>query len=319
METVELAIQVKGEVVSSNLDAFRDSFRAALAQVNKNPQTDEEFGKAQEEVKAIAEIEKAIKLARDEALKEATELNDVLSALEGISEEGRQVRLALDKQVKEAKARIKEEIIDQAVSDFAKEANVSPDRLGSLRTAITERIKGKRTRDTILSAANVITSIRLANIEKCREILGEWVSGGEGREALILDRLDLEMGDPKHLPRELESRLERQRLQHEGDQQKKKAQEAQAEAERVRAEAEEANKPPLPPAPTAAPPDPAYPETDEAEEWRYFAEVLFGAFGNVKAARAALQHPANQDKARRLAEGVNALWIEINEPEEQAA
>lgn len=312
--SVELSLRLKGEVVESNLPEFREFVSERLKEVNTELSTDEDFGQAELDVKALTDLQGGIKTARNKAIEEAGRLTAVLSELDETEEEVRQVRLNLDKAVKGQKAKIKQSIIEESVALFVKGSGLTEARASAVRGLVEGAVKGKRTLETMRGAADVVIKTKLGEVSRCRELLVAFVDADQARESLISDFNTLLCYDPAALPAELENRIAR----HEALQAKAKAEaeaaQARKEAAAAKKEAEEASKPPAAPiekkAEERVPHDPV--EQSEAEEWEDYKAALFRALASVKAHREALKHEANQRKGEAFAVKLQEAWKEIN-------
>ena len=111
----EIILKTQSAIVASNIDDVAASVRAEVAKVNTDLKTDEDFATAEQQVKDLKGRSprgsaNAIKEARDAALSEAQDVRKLLDTTDEIIALLAQTRLALDKQVKAQKAKVKEEI-----------------------------------------------------------------------------------------------------------------------------------------------------------------------------------------------------------------
>lgn len=106
-----LLVQVTGMVTASNLAEFKAVALGAIASVNRDLQTDQDFADAEKSVKWCSEIETRIKATKDHALSQTASIDELFRAMDEISAEARRVRLDLDKLVKARKESIKGEIV----------------------------------------------------------------------------------------------------------------------------------------------------------------------------------------------------------------
>ena len=87
---IPLNVSAKGEVLSSNLAEFRASVKTVLDSISLTPETDEEFGLAEQNVKMLKGAEDTVKAAREKALKDAESLHEFFAALdESVKKSGR--------------------------------------------------------------------------------------------------------------------------------------------------------------------------------------------------------------------------------------
>jgi len=309
-ELIPLAIEAKGEVIASNVDEFREMVQTALAAINREPATDEEFGQAEVDVKALKGAEDSVKSAKEKALADAEQLHALFGALDETSEEIREARLDLEKVVKAKKAEVRNQLISIALDGI--KIDLPPMQVSKLfQPELESAVKGKRTLASMKKAFDTAVKVANGRIGKAREILEEFEQE-HGRE-MILDRVELETKTPDQVESELRRRLDVKRA----DDEKRKAQEeaakAKAEAEEAKAEAEEAKKPaplPTPPKVGSLPTGPS-----EPAEWAGFVAAVLLAFKPLKEAKNALTHEGNRAKANEFAGAVNAAWIAAKKKE----
>ncbi len=113
-----LSVQVQGMVTASNLREFEESARATLANINTDLQTDNDFADAEKAVKFCKDVEKRLDSTRENVLGQMQTVDEVVRSIDSIKEETRQIRLKLDKAVKEQKEQRKQEILLSAKQDF---------------------------------------------------------------------------------------------------------------------------------------------------------------------------------------------------------
>lgn len=168
----EIILKIQSAIVASNIDDVAASVRAEVAKVNTDLKTDEDFATAEQQVKDFKAAEDAIKEARDAALSEAQDVRKLLDTTDEIIALLAQTRLALDKQVKAQKAKVKEEITSRTRDGIHKalagcDARLQAAmrkvlRIDELDGVLTEATKGKKS---------------LAGLEKgCAEVLANWTA-----------------------------------------------------------------------------------------------------------------------------------------------
>ena len=154
----ELIIKLTGEVTDTNFDEWKNDLLARLKKVNTELATDDDFANAEADVKTIKAGEKSLKDAKTSALEQASEIQKLFAAIDEVSAEARDARLALEKQIKKRKAEIKDEIVEsgvEAVNDYLQQQSTA---LQSIRhswtdeSAFEEAIKGKRTTTSMQKA-----------------------------------------------------------------------------------------------------------------------------------------------------------------------
>jgi hypothetical protein len=105
-------------VTASNLKAFEESARATLANINTDLQTDTDFANAEKAVKFCKDVESRLDSAKENVLGQMQTVDEVVRSIDSIKEETRQIRLKLDKAVKEQKESRKLEILQSAKQDY---------------------------------------------------------------------------------------------------------------------------------------------------------------------------------------------------------
>ena len=319
--TGTLAIEVRGEVVASNAAEFREMVRAALTTINRTPATDEEFGRAEQDVKSLGNAEKAVRAAKEKALADASSLHALFATLDETSEEIRAARLELEKQIAARKAEVRAEYLEAALDDIAEVDPMVARRTfwGELEAAL----KGKRTLDSIRKSLDVATKTINGRLNKSRAVIAQFEKA-HGVE-MIPDRKELELRSAEHVEGELRRRLEAKRAKEEAGRLREETAKANAAAASARAEADanaqaakgtiEATGTLDEPAPFKLPDPPKIGSLPTGPsplaEWTGFMAAVMGAFKPLKEAKAALRHPENQAKAQQFAEAVNAAWLSV--------
>lgn len=109
-----LHIEVAGNVLASNLVAFRETALTVIGAINTNLQTDEDFANAEKTVKWCGDVEDRLDAAKRHALAQTQSIESLFRAIDDIKEEARTKRLNLEKLVKARKEQIRREIVDGA-------------------------------------------------------------------------------------------------------------------------------------------------------------------------------------------------------------
>jgi len=161
-----LSVQVQGMVTASNLKAFEESARSTLANIKTDLQTDNDFADAEKAVKFCKDVEKRLDSAKENVLGQMQTVDEVVRSIDGIREETRQIRLKLDKAVKEQKESRKLEILKAAQSAHNKYytalESALEDEAGGLAITIKDdsgpdfagAMKGLRTISSLQSACD---------------------------------------------------------------------------------------------------------------------------------------------------------------------
>ena len=103
---VSLVIRTKNEErwISSCLDAvFKQSYKNFVQSINKDLVTDNDFFEASQHVKSFKKAENYLKEAKQSAINQAEDIQKLFSAIDEVSQEARQARLSLERQIKSQK------------------------------------------------------------------------------------------------------------------------------------------------------------------------------------------------------------------------
>lgn len=191
----EIILRISSQIIASNIDDVAASVRAEIAKVNTDLKTDEDFAVAEQQVKDFKAAEDAFKAALDAALAEAADVKKLMDTTSEIINLLAQTRLALDKQVKAQKAKVKEEIIGTARDGIHRalagcDARLQPAmrkvlRIDELDGVLAEAAKGKKS---------------LAGLEKAtHEVLANWTALIGKTEAYMKARYAKIPADRLHL------------------------------------------------------------------------------------------------------------------------
>ena len=160
----DLIIKLKGEITDTNFDEWKNDLLARLKNVNTELASDDDFANAESDVKIIKAGEVALKNAKASALEQADEIQKLFAAIDEVSSEARDARLALERQIKKRKAEIKDEIVESgldAVKAYIEEQSTELQSVKNSwldRSAFEEEIKGKRTTTSMQKA---VTSLQV--------------------------------------------------------------------------------------------------------------------------------------------------------------
>lgn len=234
----EIILKIQSAIVASNIDDVAASVRAEIAKVNTDLKTDEDFAAAEQQVKDFKNAEDAIKEARDAALSEAQDVRKLLDTTDEIIALLAQTRLALDKQVKAQKAKVKEEITSRTRDGIHKalagcDARLQAAmrkvlRIDELDDVLAEATKGKKT---------------LAGLEKgCAEVLANWTALIGKTEAYMQARYAQIPADRLHLFADLDDLLTLEKGFEDAIAARIAAEDERQAAEKARIEAEAAAK-----------------------------------------------------------------------------
>lgn len=312
---ITLDVAVRGEVITSNAAEFRDMVREFLATINRAPETDEEFGLAEQNVKGLKTAEDTIRNAKEKALSDAKQLQALFDTLDETSEEIRQARLDLEKTIKAKKEEVRTAMVERALD--AIDLDVSPGRKRALYfEGLSAALKGKRSLSSMEESLRIFVTTTNGKLAKSRDLVEQFErQHGAGmvidREALICksaDAVEAELGrlldQRAAMEREAKARAEAEVLRK---QQAEKAEQSNAAP---------GPQNPVPPKATPAPlpqPDPGDDPNEVSREWRGFQQEVIQAFAPVKQARAALMFGVNRQKAERFAQALAAAWKEVTQ------
>lgn len=171
-----LVVQIRGEVVTSNLTQFQEAAKTFIANIKTDLKTDEDFANAEATIKFCEKAEKDLELAKRAALSQTASIDELLRTLDYIMDDLRTNRLVLNKAVTNEKTRIKENIIVAARAAFMAhieglEAEIKPLKMPSSMPDFIAAAKGRRTMatlhdavDTELARAKIVTNATAKDI-----------------------------------------------------------------------------------------------------------------------------------------------------------
>lgn len=323
---IPLTIEARGEIIANNLPEFRELVREALGNINRDLKTDEEFGQAELDVKALKEAEEAVRAAAIKSFDE--KLKALVDGLNETAEEIRTPRLELEKLIAKRKDEVKSEIIEEFLAAF----DIDPkDARKHFLAGLQTQIKGKRTAESMRTACLVYQTTQQAMIIKSRASIERFV--GKFGPELVMDRRELELKNVESVEAELVRRMEAKKAADELAKSQAEAAAAKAEADKANQALAESSKPPAPPAtperesPDDAPwrvretqagastPTDAWDDSHTAplsadDEWKAFRAECLAAFAPLKVAREKMMHSKNIAKAQGFANSINQAWKE---------
>jgi len=166
-----LHIAASGQLIESNLTAFKTKALIALAQINTHLVTDQDFAEAEESVKWCKQVEQALDKAQQTLLSSAG-IAIALNELNNIASLVKKVRLQQDKSIKEEKENRKHALIQTAkerIEDHIKALNegLPDDRQIEIPpcvdASLTRAAKGLK---SLASLQNALDSVALETISK---------------------------------------------------------------------------------------------------------------------------------------------------------
>ena len=114
----QLIIKLTGTVNASNFDEWKRELIAQIQALNIELVTDNDFVIATEQVKSFKSAEKSLKEAKQSAIDQAEEIQQLFSAIDEITEQARQARLSLERQIKARKIEIKQNYIQSGMDEI---------------------------------------------------------------------------------------------------------------------------------------------------------------------------------------------------------
>ncbi|VEG70296.1 Uncharacterised protein [[Pasteurella] aerogenes] len=247
---LDLILSTESKVLSTNIKTFEEQANAYLATLTTTFETDDDFAKADSEVKELKEIEDKIRTAIEQT--HNGEIAELILAAEQIAERFRQERLNREKMVKNRKAEIKETIISQSFQriltikgsyesdvSLALERNIPKD---NIKKRLEEATKRRSTLATLTSAVNAEETAITAEIgAEAARISARRKLIPIHYEYLFKDWLVLIAGDHELEPiiqqRIAEEEKREAEIKAKAEQEAKAKAKAKAEAEKVQAEA----------------------------------------------------------------------------------
>ncbi|HDR0636700.1 hypothetical protein ACFGY2_01545 [Pasteurella multocida] len=256
-----LILSTESKVLACNIQDFKAQAEKFLSTITSTFETDEDFGKAKEEVKLLKEVEDRTR----EAIKNAQhgDIQELIAQAEEIAEQFRQKRLFLDKTVKTREAEIKSEIVstalDEAIrsmSGYENDVSIALSTKYSrnvIKVRLEEATKRRSTIATLEKAVNaekslIITEIssegaRIAERRKMipihyEHLFRDWqqlIGGEQDLELIVKQRI----AEEEKREAELKAKAEAEAKAREEAQTKAKA---QAEIEAIQAQEKQAKK-----------------------------------------------------------------------------
>lgn len=113
-----LQIKLTGEVTDTNFEEWKTELLAQIAASKRELKTDDDFAIAESDVKSFKSGEKTLKAAKQSALEQAAAIQKLFAAIDEVTEEARQARLSLERQIKSRKEEIRDEIVDDGMRNI---------------------------------------------------------------------------------------------------------------------------------------------------------------------------------------------------------
>lgn len=164
-----LQVQVKGEVLASNINAYKETAFAVLDNIQTSLKTDQDFADASEVVKWCKAAEDKLKNAKANIINQTASIAEVLAIIEQIEKKTANKRLTLSKLIETEKEARKIElinkyrqIINEAYTAFQNQTGIA---LQKTADNFANEIKNKRNLDTINDALFARTREIVAIVE----------------------------------------------------------------------------------------------------------------------------------------------------------
>lgn len=258
-----VVIDLVGEVRESNLMAVKDVILARVKGVKTDLQTDQDFADADATVKFFTKGEKQLEEVKQRALAQTASIADLFSTVDNLKEEMRSKRLELSKRVKERKEAIRTEIVMAAKQALAEhiaelEKDIAPYQAPAISSDFAGAIKGKKTVDSLQSAAddelarakveaNRAVALVSENAATLQELAGEFMFLFSDSHSLVSysnDHLKAEIKSRIATHKEAEAKREaeqRERIRQEEEAKAKAEAQAKAAEETAPQQAEQSN------------------------------------------------------------------------------
>ena len=99
----KIIIELSGEIERSNFSEWKEMFFDEIKSFKEVLETDNDFALASENVKWCQNAEKALKSAKDSAIKQASDIEQLFDEIDKVISQARDTRLRLQKQIKSRK------------------------------------------------------------------------------------------------------------------------------------------------------------------------------------------------------------------------
>ncbi len=111
----QLTIQLTGEIQNSNFTQWKSDLIKQIQTTNSQLVTDDDFVTAARHVKLFKAAENTLKQAKQSAINQASDIQKLFTAIDEVTAEAREARLALERQIKIRKQEIKEQLIASGI------------------------------------------------------------------------------------------------------------------------------------------------------------------------------------------------------------
>jgi len=125
-----LRVEVTGMVTSSNLAEFKRVALGAIASVNRDLKTDQDFADSAKARKWCADIESKVKMAKEHALGQTASIDELFKTLDEVAAHAKDTRLELEKEEKKRNVTLKAEILEGGRAAYAAYISACNDLIG---------------------------------------------------------------------------------------------------------------------------------------------------------------------------------------------
>jgi hypothetical protein len=122
-----LIIRLNGEIQSSNFHEWKTELIEKIDSTQLDLSTDRDFANAELNVKTFKVAEKTLKSAKQIAIEQASDIQKLFDAIDQITEQARQARLTLERQIKKRKVELKDDIASEGVNIMLEELSKQSD------------------------------------------------------------------------------------------------------------------------------------------------------------------------------------------------
>jgi predicted phage-related endonuclease len=145
-----LAVQIRGEVITSNLPAFKSAAERFIAGIKTELKTDEDFVQADATVKFCKEAEDNLEVAKNAAIAQTASIDELMRTVDHIKAQLRDKRLALNSLVESRKKQIKENAVAERRKKYEEHVAALNAELGGVSIVVpapdwVAAIKGLKT------------------------------------------------------------------------------------------------------------------------------------------------------------------------------
>lgn len=170
----ELIISTESKVLTCNIADFEKQAEQFLSTLTQSFETDEDFGRAKEEVKILKELEDKTRAAIKNA--QQGDINKLIEQAEAIADKFRDERLSRDKLVKAKETEVRQRIAEEAIAEIMDVRNKTCSEstislaleITTPKNEINQRMqwatKNKRTIDGLAKAVNAEKALVLAEL-----------------------------------------------------------------------------------------------------------------------------------------------------------